>query len=220
MTSSAEPAQPATKPKHSLVGRLHERVVHSRRVDVLTEQLVPLLPSEGTILDVGCGDGLISSLIARRLPGTELRGVDVVPRSSAHIPVEYFDGVKLPMADDSVDVAMLVDVVHHALDPEAFLREVARVARRAIVIKDHLCEGFVDDATLRFMDWIGNARYGVALPYNYQSKSAWHALCGRLGLRIERWETLRNLYGFPGDLVFGRGLHFVARLSTTDRVRG
>jgi hypothetical protein len=36
------------------------------------------------------------------------------------------------------------------------LREAARVAREAVVIKDHTKNGLAADATLRFMDRIGN----------------------------------------------------------------
>jgi SAM-dependent methyltransferase len=197
---------------HAAIGRLHGRMVHQRRVRVLTDALLRLLPSHGSILDVGCGDGLLSSCIARCIPDAEIRGVDVLVRPDAHIPVARFDGDNLPLADRSVDTVMLVDVVHHAKNPEAFLREVGRVARHSIVIKDHVRESLLDEVTLRVMDFVGNAHHGVALPYNYLSDAAWHDVCRRLGFRIEQWSQDLCLYGSPADFIFGRSLHFVARL--------
>ena len=43
-------------------GRLHSKYVHSRRVRVLRDSLSQLIPSNSKVLDVGCGDGLISRL--------------------------------------------------------------------------------------------------------------------------------------------------------------
>ena len=41
------------------------------------------------------------------------------------------------------------------------------MAARGIVLKDHTRNGLFSGSTLRFMDWVGNARHGVRLPYNY-----------------------------------------------------
>jgi hypothetical protein len=38
------------------------------------------------------------------------------------------------------------------------------------LIKDHTLNGFLAGLTLRFMDWVGNACYGIALPYHYWSQ--------------------------------------------------
>ena len=67
---------------------------------------------------------------------------------------------------------MIVDVLHHAGDPEALLAEAARVAR-TVVVKDHFCDGVAAYPALRFMDWIANAVHGVRLPYNYLSLPQW-----------------------------------------------
>ena len=92
------------------------------------------------------------------------------------------------------------------------LREAVRVARQAILIKDHLVEGPFAHSTLRLMDWVGNARHGVPLPYNYWTLAEWHRAFDKLGLNINFWESNLRLYPFPADLIFGRSLHFVALL--------
>jgi SAM-dependent methyltransferase len=128
------------------------------------------------------------------------------------MPVKTFDGKSIPYGDGSFDVVMFVDVIHHADQPMMLLREAARVARQAIVIKDHLAEGSLAQLTLRLMDWVGNARHGVALPYDYWSLAKWHRVFGKLGLRINSWESNLKLYPLPADLILGRSLHFIALL--------
>ena len=122
------------------------------------------------------------------------------------MPVQTFDGESIPYEDDSFDVVMFVDVLHHASQPMTLLREAVRVARQAILIKDHLVEGTFAYSTLRFMDWVGNARHGVALPYDYWTLAKWHRVFDDLGLNIDFWQSNLRLYPFPADLIFGRSL--------------
>jgi hypothetical protein len=58
-----------------------------------------------------------------------------------------------------------VDVLHHTDDVTVLLREAARVGRIFVLLKDHLCENLRDNATLRFMDWMGNRPHGGGLIY-------------------------------------------------------
>jgi SAM-dependent methyltransferase len=149
----------------SLIERIHAEYVHNRRVRVLRDHLVVLIPQDARALDVGCGDGLLDHLILQERPDIELRGIDTLVREQTHIPVDAFDGLVIPHANASCDVVMFVDVLHHTEEPLVLLREAVRVARKAIVIKDHTRNGFLAASTLHFLDWVGNARHGVTLPY-------------------------------------------------------
>ncbi len=196
-----------------LVGALHAPLVFDRRTRVLSAHLAALLPQGASVLDVGCGDGTISAMIAAARPDITMRGVDVLLRPETRIPVELFDGTTLPCADDSYDAVMFVDVLHHTVDPMIMLREAARVARRQVLIKDHTMDGPFAGARLRFMDWVGNAPHGVVLPYNYWPERRWREAFATLGMTVTDWRTALGLYPFPASLVFERRLHMVAALT-------
>ncbi|MGE0418479.1 MAG: class I SAM-dependent methyltransferase, partial [Acetobacteraceae bacterium] len=120
------------------VGTLHEQFVFKRRTRVLSEALAQAIPTEArSVLDVGCGDGSIAALIQAGRPELSITGVDVLVRPETRIPVTQFDGVRLPFDDGAFDVVMFVDVLHHTDDPAVLLREAKRVARQAVVLKDH-----------------------------------------------------------------------------------
>jgi len=190
----------------------HSRFVHSRRVRVLCDNLAPLFPRDSTVLDVGCGDGLLAHLIARARPDLRVSGIDVFTRDSTWIPMATFNGKNVPRSDKSVDVVMFVDVLHHTDDPMILLREAARVARHAVIMKDHTMDGPLAYSTLKFMDDVGNKRHGVALPHNYWPEEKWREAFSTLGLRIADWKPHVGLYPWPASLLFGRRLHFVAKL--------
>lgn len=205
-------------PSSAVVGNLHEKLVFSRRVKVLSEWFARLAPPDVCVLDIGCGDGLISSALQSLRPDVNIRGIDVLPREVTHIPVEIFDGVNIPFGDLSFDLVMFSDVLHHTTDPDILLREARRVGRRGVLIKDHYCKGFAAGARLRFMDWIGNARFGVALPYNYWTENQWSESWRRIGLQPEKLVTKLGLYPAPANWVFGAQLHFVALLTKGTKV--
>jgi SAM-dependent methyltransferase len=183
---------------------------------VLAREIAVALPERcNTVLDVGCGDGSIGARIIRDRPNLAITGVDVLIRPMTHIPVRKFDGVHLPFDDKSIDAVIFADVLHHTVDPAILLNEARRVARTAIVLKDHMRDGVLAYATLRFMDWVGNAHHNVVLPYNYWSRSQWMQAFENLGLGVEQWNENLGLYPVPASWVFERKLHFVARLVTS-----
>ena len=79
----------------NFIARVHDRLVFRRRARVLSELLAGLLPNEATVLDVGCGDGLIDKLILERRPDVTVSGIDVMVRPSSRIPVTQCDGTSI-----------------------------------------------------------------------------------------------------------------------------
>jgi SAM-dependent methyltransferase len=190
----------------------HQRFVFNRRVDVLAALLAPLFPPNASILDIGCGDGTIDQKILNRRSDVSIAGIDLFVRPSSRAPVIVFDGNRIPYRDESFDVAMFIDVLHHTQNPAILLREAKRVAKKSIVIKDHFRNGFLAGATLRVMDWIGNAAHGVALPYNYWNREEWKEAFRSLSLEPGEIVCQPRLYPMPASLIFDRGLHFIAQL--------
>lgn len=196
----------------NIFDRLHGGVVYPRRVRALAEHLEAVIPRGARVLDVGCGDGEVAGSILRRRPDLDVRGVDVLVRKRTHVPVSAFDGSTLPQADGSVDVVMFVDVLHHTDHPLTLLREAVRVSRRDVVVKDHVCDGRLARWKLRFMDHVGNARYGVALPYNYWTWPQWESAFDQLPVRVAECRRRLALYPGPAGWLFDPSLQFLARL--------
>jgi SAM-dependent methyltransferase len=197
----------------ALLNAVHDKAVFGRRVRVLSRQLAEIIPAGGRMLDLGCGDGSIAAAVTRLRPELTVEGVDVLRRPRTHIPVTLFDGKVLPFADRSFDYVTIVDVLHHTESPAAVLAEASRVARRGIVIKDHLLEGVLAGPTLRLMDWVGNRGHDVVLPYNYLSRAAWDAAFATTGCTVAIWRDRLGLYPAPASWLFDRRLHFVALLT-------
>jgi SAM-dependent methyltransferase len=191
---------------------IHEHYVKQRRVRRLGAALAALLPRGARVLDVGCGDGRLAEELHRLRPDSAFRGVDVLVRPDCRIPVTQFDGLNLPAPDGGFDAVLIVDVLHHMDAPGVLLAEAARVARDVVIVKDHDATGFLAPFILRFMDGVGNARFGVALPHNYLSWTQWKALFAQVGYTIVSSQHALGIYPPPLTWLFDRSLHFVSAL--------
>ena len=190
---------------------IHNWSIYQHRVDALASKLASLIRPGQKVLDVGSGDGEVAIGISKKID-IDVTGIDVVPRTTNKIPITMYDGKKIPFDDESFNVVMVCDVLHHTEIPLDCLAEIVRVSDSYIVIKDHLCEGYWSYLILRLMDWVGNAHIGVALPYNYYSRSQWESAFEKLNLTVVKWDEDIQLYRRPLQFFFGRKLHFVALL--------
>src|SRR5208283_710503 len=104
-----------------------------------------------SLLDIGCGDGTIASLIQSAVPSAQIQGIEIAERAACRIPCRSFDGLHIPFPDATFDVCMFVDVLHHTNNISQILAEACRVSRRFLLIKDHLSESPIDFYTLKLM---------------------------------------------------------------------
>ena len=89
------------------------------------------------VLDVACGEGYGSALLARR--AAHVLGVDVAEQAIGHAKREYASLANvefkqgsctaIPAADASIDVAISFETLEHIAEQEEFLAELARVLR-------------------------------------------------------------------------------------------
>jgi len=200
---------PAVQIPVRTLGKLHGQVVHQRRVRALAGHFTDMLPQDHSVLDVGCGDGLIDRLVLERRSDLSICGVDVLVREAAQITVTPYDGHHLPYSDRSFDTVLFCDVLHHTESPREVLREAVRVARHSILIKDHVVQGWLARPTLRLMDFVGNAPHGVSLPYNYFTAAEWDEAFRECHLSPRMIRRRLGLYPAWADVCFGRSLHFI-----------
>lgn len=86
-----------------------------------------------TVLNVGAGTGSYEPA-DREVTAVEPSATMISQRPSGSAPVVRAFAEELPFEDDSFDAAMAVITVHHWSDLEAGVAEMARVARRRIVL--------------------------------------------------------------------------------------
>lgn len=103
------------------------------------ERILRALGVGGTVLDLGCGPGFVLERLASladRLVGVE-PDVELAELARARVPsaeVLAGDAERIPLADDSVDAAIVRFVFQHLADPAVAARELTRVVRPGGVV--------------------------------------------------------------------------------------
>lgn len=171
-----------------------------KRSQLITEQIAPYVIGD-SLLDIGCGDGLVAWNLRERFYQILLIDVHDYLAPEVNLPMlDYCDGQSLPI-DHAFDTCLLLTVLHHAENPDELLRETRRVCRqRAIVIESiygvlpastgipemSLLNNELQRMYATFIDWLYNRVFhdGVPVPYNFNTPSGWCQLFMTTGWSI------------------------------------
>jgi 2-polyprenyl-3-methyl-5-hydroxy-6-metoxy-1,4-benzoquinol methylase len=101
------------------------------------------LAAPRSILDVGCGEGVLTSEWAERLHGGRIVGIDLddpklrsewESRRRPNLEYRVEEATSLSFGDHEFDMAAAIEVLEHVPEPEATLSEMARVASRHLLV--------------------------------------------------------------------------------------
>ncbi|HRU05593.1 MAG TPA: anti-sigma factor antagonist [Candidatus Brocadiia bacterium] len=159
------------------------RQAHEDRAKLLHGQIEPYV-GPGSILDVGAGDGLVGKTFASEGRLVEL--LDVADRNESGLPLEVYDGRKMPFPDKSFDYALMISMLHHCDDPAQVLREARRVTRRRVIVNEPVYLNEPQRRYNMFFDWFMTRVAGdfKGTPCNFNSPEGWEHVFRELGYRV------------------------------------
>jgi len=156
----------------------------------LDELLARAEPS--SLLDVGCGEGVLVHQWAQRLPDARIVGIDLeedsiqagwAERQAPNLEYRTMPAEDLPFANDEFDLASAIEVLEHVPDPEHTLDEMARCAARHLLVsvpREPLWRG-LNIARGAYLAQLGNTPGHV----NHWSKRSFTRLLARHGQVVE-----------------------------------
>jgi 2-polyprenyl-3-methyl-5-hydroxy-6-metoxy-1,4-benzoquinol methylase len=96
-----------------------------------------------SLLDVGCGEGVLVQRLASRLGSRRVVGADLEEESiqagwarhrSPNLEYRTMQGSELPFAAGEFDMVSAIEVLEHVPDPERTLAEMSRCAERHLLV--------------------------------------------------------------------------------------
>ena len=113
-----------------------QRYWHRRRFEEVSKIASPV---KGTILDIGCADGMFSKVILDKTKAKKLIGLDVLKSSvswankhwasTGKMQFKVGDAHKLEFKKETFDAVFALEVLEHVHNPEKVLREIKRVLK-------------------------------------------------------------------------------------------
>ncbi len=145
-----------------------------------------------SLLDVGCGEAVLTHRWATRLADRRVVGIDLEDpsiqehwktREAPNLEYKVMKAENLPFADDEFDVATAIEVLEHVPDPAHTVAEMARVAERWLLVsvpREPLWRG-LNVARGAYVSQLGNTPGHV----NHWSKRSFVKLLERHGDVVE-----------------------------------
>jgi 2-polyprenyl-3-methyl-5-hydroxy-6-metoxy-1,4-benzoquinol methylase len=96
-----------------------------------------------SLLDVGCGEGVLVHRWALEMPQARLIGIDLeeesiqagwAERQAPNLEYRTMPAENLPFADNEFELASAIEVLEHVPDPEHTVAEMARCASRHLLV--------------------------------------------------------------------------------------
>jgi 2-polyprenyl-3-methyl-5-hydroxy-6-metoxy-1,4-benzoquinol methylase len=109
-----------------------------RELDALLELAAP-----SSLLDIGCGEGVLVHRWAQRLGERRVVGIDLeeesiqagwAERRAPNLEYRMIQDANLPFAANEFDLASAIEVLEHVPDPEYTVSEMARCAERHLLV--------------------------------------------------------------------------------------
>ena len=168
--------------------KFNPNVITGRAQSRIDEFKAHLPMNAHSILDIGAGNCEIVLGFARALniPRQNIWAVDVDNYAEKNISnwlnfVKVAEGEKLPIQDNSIDLVMLFQSMHHMKDLDLKLREVSRVLKPegTVFIREHDCRDWLTTALIDVEHALYDAITNVTTDYVgtvYRPKSDWTKL--------------------------------------------
>ncbi len=96
-----------------------------------------------SLLDVGCGEGVLVHKWAQQLEPARVVGIDLeepsiqagwAERQAPNLEYRVMHAENLPFAENEFDTATAIEVLEHVPDPEHTISEMARCAKRHLLV--------------------------------------------------------------------------------------
>ena len=165
----------ATEEKASATSTMRDLITRASEVEAVLSVINYLARSPAPVkrlLDIGCGNGYLLSLLAEEYPDLVLEGLDYTPemidiaraRNIAGCKIRQGDVRKLPSGDSAWDMVVTERCIINVMDRDEQARSFSEVARVLKSGGHYLCiEGFTDG-----LAQLNEARTELGLPPNVQ----------------------------------------------------
>lgn len=151
------------------------------RHQLIVENYKNWISNNDRVLDVGCGNCIVAEKLNKEI-GCEIIGTDILDYCFSRIPFKKMTKEnRIPFKDDSFDITMLNDVLHHTDYQKELILECLRVSKKLLIFETK------KSLLVRFGDFIASRLVCPKMntPLNFRTFYEWNELFNRMKLNIK-----------------------------------
>lgn len=156
------------------------KMTSSYRCKFLNHAYKKWLKKNEKVLDIGCGNGIITKLLKDRFC-LKITGCDVKNYLVYDIPFRKINGLKLPFGENEFDDVLLNDVLHHIpfKDQEELIKIASKIGKKVLIFDaEPTIRGKIADIILN------KYHYGdLNIPLSFRTVKQWQKVFKKLSLK-------------------------------------
>ena len=153
------------------------------------ECLYGILNNNAKVLDVGAGNGYISYYLQNKFK-CKIQCADIMNYLEYDFPFSKIADSKLVFKDDSFDIVMIIDALHHMAEETqiAMLREASRVAKKVFIFETERA------FTALLLDHLVNKIHNILMPIpcTHKTRIGWTKIFADLGFEFKEIKVKRG----------------------------
>lgn len=165
------------------------------RSKVIINCISPFLNKHTRVLDVGCGNGIVSYEIAKHF-NCAVVGTDVNNHLIRNIDFKrILEGEKLDFVDREFDVGLFNDVLHHVPSDRQLplIKEALRVCGKVLIFE--VKPTFIGKLVDYPLNWISDIT--VPVPLTHRDRGEWERLFNENGITYKFYPVKKPAFWYP-----------------------
>ena len=161
---------------------------------VIIKGISSFIDERTKVLDIGCGNGVISDQIAKHFK-CYMAGTDIWRYLRRDMPFKEILEDKLDFQNNEFDFGLFNDVLHHVSQERqmVLVKEALRVCRKVLIFE--VAPTFMAKLVEFPLNWINNIH--VANPLAHRDKEDWMRLFKENNIRCEFYQIAKPSFWYP-----------------------
>jgi len=115
-------------------------VRREKRINYRMNLIAEELEDNSTILDIGCGNGDLLSIIHKKQPNAKLLGIDISSDAVNKTQMKGFRAIEVDITQinlrelGSYDYIIMSEIIEHISNPERIILDIKKITRKKIII--------------------------------------------------------------------------------------
>ena len=165
------------------------------RGKIIIRAIAPFMSKEKRVLDVGCGNGVVSHQIEKHF-GCRLLGTDILHYTIKDIAfMRMQKDFTLSFKDNEFDIGLFNDVLHHM----PFERQLILIKEALRVCSEVLIFEAKPTLITKLLDRLANHIHNPDMPITltHRAKEDWLRLFKEQGITAESYGVVKPIIGYP-----------------------